>query len=92
MAAAVDSTLTISTATASDNGSYSVIVQNSAGSVESPPCTIIVRLPPAITVTPSFTGIQSGQSASLSVAVQPQPAADVILSYQWLVSINGGYE
>jgi hypothetical protein len=66
-------------ATASDNGSlFRVTVSNGGGSVTSNSATLVVNLPPAITVQPVDKTVSVGQTAKFLVT-----ATGKSLTYQW---------
>jgi alpha-tubulin suppressor-like RCC1 family protein len=75
---ATDSIYSISSATAADTGSYSVVVKNSVGQVTSLPVTLNVVIPPGISQQPQSRTVTVGGSASFSVA-----ATGTNVSYQW---------
>jgi uncharacterized repeat protein (TIGR03803 family) len=77
---AATSTLTISNVSASDVGSYSVVVSNAAGVVPSAPATLsLLSSKPVILAQPAAQNLLPGASAAFSVvAVGDQP-----LSYSW---------
>lgn len=69
----------------SDAGSYTVVVTNAAGSVESAAATLTVNaLPAAATITqqPQSQTIFSGYTVTLGVSVTP-PSGATVTSYQW---------
>jgi hypothetical protein len=76
-------TLTLSSATTNDAGSYEVIISSVWGSVTSEVATLTVGLAPAITQQPTNQMVFAGGVANFSVGViGSQP-----LSYQW--AFNG---
>lgn len=80
--------LTISSATEGDDGSYDVVVGNSCGSVTSASAVLDVLDPPAFTSVPGTTFVCLGTSAMLSVTTTGPPP----LTYEWLkdgVPISG---
>ncbi|HTB84106.1 MAG TPA: pectinesterase family protein [Candidatus Sulfotelmatobacter sp.] len=64
---ATSATLTISSATSDNAGSYAVIVTTPAGSVTSSPATLAVNPPPA--VPPVFTAPPNGTNITINVGV-----------------------
>jgi endonuclease/exonuclease/phosphatase family metal-dependent hydrolase len=62
-----------------DEGSYSVIVTNVAGSAASSNATLAVYAPPAITAQPQSQMVSSGQDALFTVTA----SGTAPLSYQW---------
>ncbi|MBM3851737.1 MAG: hypothetical protein FJ399_01125, partial [Verrucomicrobia bacterium] len=77
------STYTISGATATDAGIYSVVVSNATTSAVSQPATLTVNAPPAITTHPASVLVNLGQQAQLSVVAGGSGTAGA-LAYQWL--------
>jgi len=69
---ATASTLTITAATEADEGAYTVVVTNPAGSVTSEPATLTV-VPLRFTSNPISTMAFNGDSLTLSVAVESVP-------------------
>lgn len=70
-----------------DAGAYSVVVENTAGSVDSVDAALRVLIPPSIQTHPASLAVDLGGRAEFSVA----SAGDAPLSYQWLrngVNIN----
>jgi|GEM_PF-2414939 len=79
---ATSSTLTLSSASVSDAGNYSVVVGNTAGSVTSVSVALTVNsapIAPSITAQPTSQAVTAGQSVSFSVAASGSGS----LSYQW---------
>jgi len=79
---ATASTLSLSAASASDAGSYTVKVTNSAGNITSNAVTLTVNalvIAPAISAQPVSITVTSGQNASFSVTA----SGSATLSYQW---------
>jgi glucose/arabinose dehydrogenase len=72
-------TLFFTAVSASDAGSYDVVVSNSSGSVTSAVASLSVIIPPGIIFQPASQTARSGQAASFSVAARGTPP----LSYQW---------
>lgn len=72
-------TFTIPSVSLLDDGSYSVVVSNPAGSVASSPARLAVIAPIIITSQPSSVTIPAGGILSLSVST----ASAAPLSYQW---------
>jgi predicted outer membrane repeat protein len=78
---ATASSYTVTSAQASDAGSYQVIVTNPSGSVTSSAATVTVNGPPAITTQPAAqTTLFTTQTLNLSVV-----ASGVSLTYQWFL-------
>jgi len=77
---ATDATLSLSGVTASDAGSYDVVVSNSAGSVTSNAASLIIAgIPPSITSQPASITVNAGTNLTLAVAATGSPT----LTYQW---------
>lgn len=76
---AVSAVLTIANIAASDAGTYSVVVSNSAGSITSVPATLTVQSAPAFVVQPQSVTVNAGSPANFSVEVSGLPAP----SLQW---------
>ncbi|MDR3228727.1 MAG: immunoglobulin domain-containing protein [Puniceicoccales bacterium] len=72
-------TLTISSVTAANVGSYTVIVTNTTGSVSSSAATLTLRTPPSISTPPASQTVNAGETATFSVSA----AGSGALSYQW---------
>jgi hypothetical protein len=81
IAGAISSTYSISSATTSDAGSYTVVVTNSVGSATSNAATLTVTVAtaPTITTQPSSSSVTAGSAASFSVVA----SGTATLSYQW---------
>lgn len=62
-----------------DAGSYTVRIENAAGSITSAPATITVLVPPRIVVAPVSTNVVEGQALALSV----DASGSAPLAYQW---------
>lgn len=73
------SELRIGSVSTAHAGSYSVVVANSSGSVESKPALIIVQAPPKIFVQPRPAPVREGTHLLLSVGAEGSS-----LNYQWL--------
>jgi len=73
-----DATYTISTTTATDNGSYRCIVSNSVGNITSAAAVLTVISPPVITQSPISQTVAEGQNVTFSVT-----ATGLSMSYQW---------
>ncbi len=92
IAGATGATYTIAAAAETDEGSYSVVVGNSLGSVTSSVALLSVNDPVVITGQPVGGRIVTGNTLSLSVVAQGTP----VISYQWrkdgtnLGGANGG--
>ena len=83
MAGATTANLTISSASAGDSGTYTLLVTNIAGSVISGAATLIAASAPVITVQPAnYLGLAAkvaGNDAAFKIT-----ASGVSLNYQWL--------
>lgn len=80
IADATNSTLTISSAAATDAGDYTVVVSNSGGSTVSQVATLTVLTVPVITLSPSSQLV----SAKATVILSGQAQGGLPLSYLWL--------
>lgn len=80
---ATSSSLSLSTVSASDAATYSVVVSNAVGSATSSGAVLTVDTPPTITTQPSNQTVNAGASVSFSVAA----SGTAPLIYQW--SKNG---
>ncbi len=80
---ATAASLTLSPVAALDAGTYDVVVSNTAGSVTSSAVSLVVNLPPAITVQPANVGAGTGTGVVFTVTATGTGP----LSYQW--SKNG---
>jgi 6,7-dimethyl-8-ribityllumazine synthase len=81
------STLTLSNVTTSDAGGYSVVIDNSYGSITSVVATLTVTnivAPPSITTQPQNQTVTEGQGVVFSVSASGTPP----LSYQWYFNTN----
>ena len=82
--------LTISNAQTNDDGGYSIIVTNIAGSVTSSVAVLTVALSPVIVMQPSNQVSAVGSNATFAVTA----VGELPLSYQWRVNgtnlVNGG--
>ncbi len=76
---ATNATYTIASATASDAGSYSVTVTNSAEGATSDPATLTVITPPSIVTPPAPQTVNAGATATFTVVASGTPP----LNYQW---------
>gem|GEM_PF-859890 len=76
---ATNSTLSILNATSADEGTYQVVVANSAGRTASQTVTVTVAQPPVITSQSTGKNIVLGVSVTLSVTVTGRTP----FSYQW---------
>ncbi|MBI2929054.1 MAG: immunoglobulin domain-containing protein [Verrucomicrobia bacterium] len=76
---ATSATLTRNSVTASDAGSYTVVVSNLAGSATSSAATLTVNVPPSITTQPAGQTVNAGANVTFTVAA----AGTAPLSYQW---------
>jgi alpha-tubulin suppressor-like RCC1 family protein len=80
---ATSASLTFSSLSASDAGSYAVVVSNALGSVGSSAASLAVVTPPTITIQPANQTVIAGASLTLSVTATGAGP----LTYQW--SKNG---
>lgn len=78
---ATQSTLTVTSVAASNQGSYRAIVTDRAASVTSSTAALVVAAGPAITANPASQILATGGSLTLSVA-----AAGSGLTYQWYLN------
>jgi hypothetical protein len=76
---ATAASLTISNVTASDAGTYSVVVSNSAGSVTSANALLTVNSPPLIATQPTSRAVALGGSVTFTVTSPDVPPP----TYQW---------
>jgi hypothetical protein len=78
---ATSTTLTLATVSQDDatNGSYTVVISNSFGSITSAPVTLVVSDPPTISIEPASAAKFVGSAASFSVTA----TGTAPLSYQW---------
>ncbi len=73
------STLTVSSADASDAAAYRCVVSNGSGSVNSNPANLTLKAATAVTLHPQPQNVPAGGIAMLTVAA----TGDGTLSYQW---------
>ena len=73
------STFTIPSAQPADSGDYNVVVSNPVGSVTSVVATVLVLVPPVITVPPASQNPASNSPVTFSVTATGSPT----LLYQW---------
>jgi hypothetical protein len=76
---ATNATLTLTSVQSAQAGSYTVVVNNAAGSVTSNAATLTVNVPPVISTQPANLTVNSGQTATFSVVATGTPAP----TYQW---------
>jgi hypothetical protein len=79
MNAATNATLTISNVRATNDGAYTVTVNNASGSTTSLPATLTVRLPPSIAAHPQPQVVNPGSNATFTVTANGTPP----FTYQW---------
>ena len=79
LAGDADASLTLTNVTAANDGTYTVTVTNSQGSVTSAGAILTVNVAPAITTQPASETANQGASASFSVVAMGTPAP----TYQW---------
>jgi len=86
---ATNATLILTNVSAANEGSYQVVISNSAGSVTSDPAALTLILPPQIlSVTPTNSGtVWTTNNTTLSVLATDNALSDAPLSYQW--QLNG---
>ncbi|HXJ72585.1 MAG TPA: immunoglobulin domain-containing protein, partial [Candidatus Dormibacteraeota bacterium] len=77
-----NATHTVTDATASDKGSYDVVVSNNSGSTTSEAATLTVLVPPSILQDPESTSVFVGESFTLTVSAD----GDAPLRYRWLTN------
>jgi hypothetical protein len=84
---AATSTLTLSSVTLAQAGTYQAVVSNSAGEARSTPATLSVDLPsPVITTDPVSQSVAAGASVAFSVGVTGSGP----FTYQWTFTSQGG--
>jgi hypothetical protein len=84
---ATSPTLTIASATATQNGYlYRAVFTNSVGSATTSAATLTVQFAPTVKTNPSNQTVNAGQSVTLTAAATSNPAATV----QWQSSTDGG--
>jgi len=66
-------------AQAADAGGYTVVVTNAAGSVTSSVATLVVGIPPSISMQPASTNVNPGSTATFMVVASGTPPP----AYQW---------
>jgi hypothetical protein len=71
--AATNASLLITNAQLSDEGSYSVVVSNSYGSVQSSAVALVVLIPPVITLNPVSQSVVAGGSLTMSATAEGNP-------------------
>ena len=76
---ATTSSYTRNNAQPTDEGSYSVVITNMAGSVTSSNAILTLNVPPVITTQPQDQNVNQGSNAVFSVAATGTPT----LAYQW---------
>jgi len=79
-----NATLTITNVQSTNAGSYSVLVNNSYGSVTSSVATLSTSFPPVISSQPNGLNTPSGNNATFAVGV----GGATPLSYQWYFNTN----
>jgi hypothetical protein len=79
IAGATGTTLTLTNAQPPDAGDYSAVITNYAGSVTSAVGTLIVLVPPGVTLQPVSQTVPVGATVSFSVAAE----GTIPLNYQW---------
>jgi uncharacterized repeat protein (TIGR03806 family) len=81
---ATSNSYTLAAVRASDAGTYSVAVTNTAGGIVSSPAVLTVNVPPLITVPPQSQSVNQGSDAAFTVAV----SGTAPFSFQWLYDSN----
>ena len=84
IAGATGASLTISSATLADAGSYTCVVTNAAGSVTSSAATVTVTAPPSLASQPVSQTIASGTTVVFNAPATGYPAP----TYQWSLNNN----
>ncbi|NOS70517.1 MAG: hypothetical protein HOP33_11375, partial [Verrucomicrobia bacterium] len=80
LAGQTNTTLSLTSVTTNDAGSYDVVVSNVAGSVTStPPAVLTVNVPPFVTVVPTNQTVLAGANVNFGVSA----GGTLPLSYQW---------
>ena len=79
IAGATSATLNLASASASDAGSYAVVVSNGVGSTLSSAASLAVNVPPVIAIQPQGQVVVQGASVVLSIAA----TGTAPLTYQW---------
>jgi outer membrane protein assembly factor BamB/plastocyanin len=79
LASQTSASLTLTTVTSAQQGTYDVTVSNSAGTLTSAPATLTVNTSPSITTQPLSQTVNAGQSVTFTVAA----TGSAPLSYQW---------
>jgi hypothetical protein len=85
---ATESSLRISNVSATNQGTYHVVLSNSVSTVTSDSATVVVNLPPGIATQPVGQTVEKGKSAVFTVEV----TGTAPFTYQWQhdgVNING---
>jgi hypothetical protein len=84
---ATNTTLSFTAASGDNGNQYRAVFTNSVASTNSTSATLNVSSPsaPSITIQPSNTGVEAGQTASFSAAASGSPTPSV----QWQSSANG---
>ena len=83
LAAQTNSTLNLTATTATDSGSYTVVVTDFIGSITSSPAILTVLSPPNILTPPQSLNVTNGNPAAFSVNATNGP-----LTYQWYFNTN----
>jgi Leucine-rich repeat (LRR) protein len=81
---ATNSSLTLTGIQTSDQGSYTVVASNSAGSITSSVATLTVWLPPSILVQPQSQTVLIGTNVTFTASASGTPAP----GYQWQFNGN----
>ena len=81
---ATSATLTISSVSSGDAGSYSVVVSNPVGPISSSSAVLTVIVPPTITKQPSSVTVSIGNNVSFIV----EPTGGAPYTYQWFKNGN----
>ena len=80
---ATTASLSISNLTAADNGNYVVVVSNESGSDTSYPASLVVQVPPSMTLPPIGRSVPPGLPTTFNATASGSPSP----SYQW--QLNG---
>ena len=79
LSGATTSSYSIGSISTNDSGNFAVVITNSAGSITSAVAVLNVLLPPSILTPPQNLTVNTGDTATFSVAASGSPT----LTYQW---------